>query len=54
MGNASPQSLMFVGMAVAGMSFKLKADYVYFYYLGIVVGLFLFITGIVKHYNQRR
>ena len=54
MGNASPQSLLLAGMALAGISFKLKADYIYFYYLGVSIGLLLFIIGIVKYILQRK
>lgn len=53
MGNASPQSLLLAGMALAGISFKLKADYIYFYYIGVTLGLILFVIGIIKHFQQR-
>ena len=54
MGNASPQSLLLAGMALAGISFKLKADYIYLYYVGIALGLILFVIGIIKHFQQRK
>ncbi len=54
MGNASPQSLLIAGMALAGIAFKLKTNYIYFYYLGIILGLALFIIGIVKYVQQRK
>ena len=54
MGNASPQSLLLAGMALAGISFKLKAAYIYFYYIGVTLGLILFVIGIVKYLQQRK
>ena len=54
MGNSSPTTLMFTGMIVAAMSFKLKQDYLYFSYAAIAIGLVMFIMGIVKYYQQRK
>ena len=53
MASASPQSLIVAGIAVAGMSFKLKSSYPYFYYIGITLGLILFVFGIIKHFYER-
>ena len=53
MSNSSPQSLLLGGIALAGISLKLKTDYIYFYYLGIVLGLTLFVIGIVKYIQQK-
>ncbi|MCF6350004.1 MAG: hypothetical protein L3J23_03110 [Flavobacteriaceae bacterium] len=53
MGNASPQSLLLAGIALAGIAFKLKTDYLYFYYIGVTLGLTLFIIGIVKYLQQK-
>ncbi len=53
MGNSSPQSLLLAGIALAGVSLKLKTDYLYFYYIGIAIGLILFIIGIVKYLQQK-
>lgn len=53
MGNSSPTTLIFTGMVVAAMSFKLQKDYLYFSYAAIVIGLIMFIIGIVKFIKQR-
>lgn len=53
MGSTSPQTLLVAGIACAGMSFKLKTSYPYFYYIGITIGLLLFIFGIIKHFQQK-
>jgi hypothetical protein len=53
MGNSSPQSLLFAGIALAGISYKLKEDYIYVYYIGVTLGLILFIIGIVKYFQQK-
>jgi len=53
MGNSSPQSLLLGGLALAGISLKLKTDYIYFYYIGIALGLLLFVIGIVKYIQQK-
>lgn len=53
MASTSPQSLIVAGIAVAGMSYKLKTDYSYLYYIGVTLGLILFVFGIIKHFHQR-
>ena len=53
MGNSSPTTLMFTGMAVAFLSIKLKQDYLYISYAAVAVGLIIFIMGIVKYIKQR-
>jgi uncharacterized membrane protein len=44
---------MLAGIALAGISVKLKTNYIYFYYLGIILGLLMFIVGIVIYYRQK-
>lgn len=53
MGNSSPTALMFGGMVVASMSFKLKTDYIYFAYAAVIIGLVMFIMGVIKYIKQR-
>ncbi len=53
MGSSSPQSLLFAGIALTGISFKLKADYIYLYYISIIIGVILFIIGVVKYIQQK-
>lgn len=53
MGNSSPEKIMFTGMVIAAMSFKLKENYLYFSYAAIAVGLIVFILGLVKYSQQR-
>ncbi len=53
MGNSSPTSLMFGGIIIASMSFKLKENYIYFSYAAIIIGLIVFIMGIVKYFQQK-
>lgn len=53
MGNSSPTALMFGGMVIASMSFKLKEDYIYISYAVVLIGLVIFIMGIVKFIQQR-
>jgi len=53
MGNSSPSALMFGGIIIASMSFKLKENYTYFSYAAIVIGLVVFIMGIVKYFQQK-
>ena len=53
MGNSSPTALMFGGMVVASMSFKLKQNYSYLSYAAVIIGLVMFVMGIIKFYQQR-
>ena len=53
MNSSSPTTLMFTGMIVAAFSIKLKTDYRYLSYIAILVGLIIFIMGIVKYIQQR-
>lgn len=53
MGNSSPTALMFGGMVIASMSFKLKEDYIYISYAVVLIGLVIFIMGIIKFIQQR-
>ena len=53
MGNSSPTALMFGGIIVASMSFKLKENYIYLSYAAVLIGLVMFIMGIVKFIQQR-
>ena len=53
MGNSSPTSLLFGGIIVASMSFKLKEDHVYLSYAAVILGLVIFVMGIVKYIQQR-
>ncbi len=53
MGNSSPTSLMFGGIIVASMSFKLKENYIYFSYAAVVIGFIMFVIGVVKYFQQR-
>ncbi|MEE9349390.1 MAG: hypothetical protein V3U80_05025 [Flavobacteriaceae bacterium] len=54
MGNSSPTTLMLTGMLIAFMSIKLKEQYLYISYIVILVGLIVFILGIIKYYQQRK
>jgi len=53
MGNNSPEKIMFAGIVIAAMSFKLKENYIYFSYAAIVIGFVIFIMGVVKLLQQR-
>jgi len=53
MNSSSPQSLLLAGIALTGISFKLKADYIYLYYISIIIGIVLFVIGIIKYIQQR-
>ncbi len=53
MGDSSPTSMMFGGIVIASMSFKLKQNYIYLSYIALLVGFFLFIIGIVRYYQER-
>jgi len=53
MGNSSPTSLLFGGIIIASMSFKLKEDYLYLSYAAVILGLVVFVMGIVKYIQQR-
>jgi len=53
MGNSSPTGLMFGGMVVAATSFRLKENYSYLAYAAVIIGLIMFVMGIVKFAQQR-
>lgn len=53
MGDSSPTSLMFGGMVVASMSLKLKQNYPYIANAAVIIGLVMFVLGLVKYYQQR-
>lgn len=53
MGDSSPTSLMFGGIIVASMSFKLKQHYIYLSYIALLAGFVMFVVGIVQYYKQR-
>ena len=53
MGNNSPEKIMFGGMVIAAMSFKLKENYIYFSYAAIAIGFVIFIMGVVKYFQQK-
>ena len=53
MGNNSPEKIMFGGMVIAVMSFKLKENYIYFSYAAIAIGFVIFIMGVVKYFQQK-
>ncbi len=53
MGDSSPTSLMFGGMAITAMSLKLKQNYIYLSYAAVVLGLLMFVVGLIKFYKQR-
>jgi len=53
MGNSSPTALMFGGMVIASMSFRLKQNYVYLSYAAVIIGLVVFFMGMIKFYQQR-
>jgi hypothetical protein len=53
MGNSSPTALMFGGMVVASMSFRLKENYAYLSYAAVIIGFVMFVMGIIKFVQQR-
>ncbi len=54
MENSSPTTLMFGGIMLASISLKLQKKYPYIFYIAVIAGLVLFITGIIKYIKQRR
>lgn len=54
MKSSSPTTLMFGGIMIAGISLKLKQNYLYIFYLSVLIGLLLFIIGIIKYIKQQK